>query len=143
MMDKRNSYHTKQKEQVAQLITQKTREFSVKDLFDELSNTGAGIGLTTVYRAVDKLYKDGHLCKNVGEGGTIYYRYLRQCDNSGHCYLECRVCGKMTHIDCRLVRELGQHLALVHHFIADHKNVIIHGLCEKCSLKERTLPKNQ
>ena len=134
-MEQRNTYHTKQKEQITQLITQKTQEFTIKDIFDELANSGENIGLTTVYRAVDKLWEEGYLSKSVGQSGTIYYRFLKQCENSGHCFLECKKCGQLTHADCRIISELGHHLIMMHHFVPDHKNIIIHGICEKCTEK--------
>ncbi len=121
------SYNTKQKEIVLDLIKTKTKEFTVKDLYIELNQE---IGLTTIYRLVDKLVEEGTINKN-----DNYYQYLGHCDCDNHFYLKCNNCGKLIHVDCDCINELMEHISVEHQFIPDKEGIIIHGLCEKCLSK--------
>ena len=55
-MRKRASYHTKQKEKILSMIKKQKKEFTVKQLYNSLNNE---IGLTTIYRLIDKLVYNG------------------------------------------------------------------------------------
>ena len=126
-MSKRENYNTKQKEIVLDLIKTKTKEFTVKDLYNELNNE---IGLTTIYRLVDKLVEEGTINKN-----DNYYQYLGHCDCNNHFYLKCNQCGSLIHVDCDCISEIMEHISAEHQFIPDKEGIIINGLCEKCLSK--------
>ena len=126
-MSKRDNYNTKQKEMVLDLIKTKTREFTVKDLYLELNKE---IGLTTIYRLVDKLVEEGTINKNEN-----YYQYLGHCDCDNHFYLKCNQCGNLIHVDCDCINELMEHISIEHQFVPDKEKIVINGLCKKCLSK--------
>lgn len=131
-MEQRNTYNTKQKKLIREKILEMEGDFTVKELFSELIETDESVGLTTVYRAIDKLVEEGEIIKTVGRDRTIYYRCVEKCERMGHCLLKCERCGKMEHEDCHVVEELEEHLKIRHHFLMDKKDIIIYGLCESC-----------
>ena len=53
------SYSTKQKDLILSVIKSKKKEFTIKDIYNEID----GVGLTTVYRLVDKLVNEGYINK--------------------------------------------------------------------------------
>lgn len=128
-MMKRDNYHTKQKYLVFEVIKNKKSEFTVKELYDDVHHE---IGLTTIYRLVDKLVNDGRLNKYIGNDNVTYYQYLEECHEENHFYLKCDNCGGLIHVDCDCVKELSLHIVSYHHFKPTKDKFIIHGICDEC-----------
>ncbi|MBQ3944995.1 MAG: hypothetical protein II670_05210, partial [Alphaproteobacteria bacterium] len=53
------------------------------------------IGLTTIYRYIERLEKEGNITKFIGKDNATYYEYLEECDacnttpGSESCELDC------------------------------------------------------
>ncbi len=122
-------YKTKQKDLILKIVKKQKSEFTIKDIYDDLNKE---VGLTTIYRFIDKLVKDGKLNKSIGENNTTYYQYLEECCNHNHFYLKCEKCGNIIHIDCDCIEELTNHILLNHKFKPCREHIIINGICEKC-----------
>ena len=127
------TYNTRQKVKIQKIIADQSREFSVKDIYNELVRLGEDVGLTTIYRVADEMIEAGHLRKNISADGTVRFQYLEDCGKIGHCYLKCEDCGRLEHMDCRLVKQLVEHVEDEHGFQADEKNIIINGTCKHCA----------
>lgn len=125
------TYNTKQKDKILDIIKSYNREFTIKDIYNDLD----GVGLTTIYRYIDKLVNNNILKKNVDENNVTCYEYLEDCSNDNHFYLKCDKCKKMIHIDCDCINELKEHIKLEHNFKLNEK-LIINGLCEVCKNEE-------
>ena len=130
----RSPYNTKQKELIKRQIEEYQDEFTVKDLFIKLSKKDQTIGQTTVYRVVNNLAKNHILEKSIGTNGTLYYHVVKKCSQSGHCFLKCESCGKLTHTDCDELNMLSKHFKNKHHFEINQNNITIKGICEKCKI---------
>ena len=61
-MPRNDTYNTKQKELILNIIKKQKKEFTVKDIYNEVKNK---TGLTTVYRLIDKLVEEGIVTKNI------------------------------------------------------------------------------
>lgn len=131
-MARSESYNTKQKDIILNVIKQETQEFTIKDIYDRIKNE---TGLTTIYRLVDRMVEEGRLSKYIGKDNTTYYQYLVDCNKDNHFYLKCDKCGKMVHIDCDCIEEISYHILKKHKFKPNKKNIIINGFCEKCTSK--------
>ena len=127
-MKSRESYNTKQKDIIVETIKKHNDEFIVKDIYEELNKK---IGLTTIYRLIDKLVNTGVLNKTVKKDNTITYQYLEECHKENHFFLKCISCGTMKHIDCDCIEELSNHILKDHKFSLTDK-IIINGICNKC-----------
>lgn len=125
----RDSYRTKQKEKILEIIRNYDREFTVKDIYDLVKDDAS---LTTIYRLVEKLMIDGHLSKWIGDDNNTYYQYMDDCSCIHHFYLKCVCCGSLIHINCDCVDDLVKHIYDNHHFEPDDNRIIINGTCEKC-----------
>ena len=126
------SYNTKQKSKILDVIKKQKAEFTIKDIYNSLDKS---IGLTTVYRMIDKLVEDKYLSKSIGKDNNTYYQYLEKCDNKNHFFLKCDLCGKMEHVDCDCIGDLTSHILSEHNFVMNHDHIIINGLCKKCGEK--------
>ena len=105
-------------------------EFAVKDLYDGIHHE---IGLTTIYRFIDKLVDEGRLSKYIGKDNITYYQYLEECHEENHFYLKCDNCGNLIHVDCDCIKDLSHHIMENHHFRPTKDQFMIHGICEECN----------
>ena len=128
-MARSETYNTKQKDLILDLIKKQKCEFTIKDIYNSLKEK---TGLTTIYRLVDKLVSEGYLNKYIGANNTTYYQYLEKCDSVNHFYLKCEKCGNLIHIDCDCIKDLTNHIMKHHNFITNKENIIINGVCENC-----------
>ena len=127
-MKPRETYNTKQKDIIIENIKSHKEEFTIKDIYNELNGK---IGLTTIYRLIDKLVDNGVVNKTIGKDNITYYQYLEDCDKDNHFFLKCESCGTMEHVDCDCIEELSNHIFKEHKFsLTDH--IIINGKCNKC-----------
>lgn len=122
-------YKTKQKDIILNIIKKKEQEFTIKEIYEEIKDE---VGLTTIYRLVDKLVEENILNKTIGIDNTTYYQYLEKCNNHNHFYLKCDKCGNLVHVDCDCIEELTSHIANKHKFKPNKEHIIINGLCNKC-----------
>lgn len=127
-MERKEDYHTKQKEILLNIIKKENGRFTVNDIYEKTN----GVGLTTVYRFINSLVDDGRLKKEVDNNNQVYYYYLSECDCDHHFYLKCNKCGMMIHVDCEFTNEIYNHILKDHSFVIDKKNLIINGICDKC-----------
>ena len=122
-------YNTKQKDMILDVIKKEQKEFTIKDIYNSLEGA---VGLTTIYRLVDKLVIDGLLDKHISKDNITYYQYLEECDKENHFYLKCDKCGSMIHVDCDCIEELSDHISSKHKFKLNKEKIIIGGICNKC-----------
>jgi Fur family ferric uptake transcriptional regulator len=125
-----DTYKTKQKDTLLETIKKYKHEFTVKDLYNDLNKE---VGLTTIYRFVEKLEHTGNLTKSIGNDNTTYYQYLENCNHENHFFLKCEKCGVIDHIDCDCITELTNHILNNHKFVPKKDHIIIDGICEKCN----------
>lgn len=123
----RQSYNTKQKKEILEHIRKKDKQFTIKELYNELNYSS----LTTIYRVIDKLLDEGYLNKTTDASNT-YYQYLERCDNNNHFYLKCEKCGSLIHIDCDCIEKITNHFLKIHNFVPNKEKIIINGFCERC-----------
>ena len=123
------SYNTKQKDLILDVLKKKNKEFTIKDIYDDLDKK---VGLTTIYRFIEKLEKDNLVTKEINENNITYYQYLEKCEEENHFYLKCESCGTLIHVDCDCINDLTKHILVDHEFMLNKEHIIINGLCKKC-----------
>ena len=131
-MKRKDNYHTKQKEKVMNVIKNKKNEFTIKEIYESLNKE---VGLTTIYRLIDKLINKGMIHQSIGKDNITYYQYLEECEKENHFYLKCETCGTLIHIDCNCIKELTDHIITNHKFKPTKSKFIINGICDKCNSK--------
>jgi Fur family ferric uptake transcriptional regulator len=91
---------------------------------------GDGIGLSTVYRAVQTLVEEGRLdCLRTDSGETVY----RRCSPSHHHHLVCRVCGRTVEVEGPAVERWADRVAAEHGFADVSHTLDIFGTCANCT----------
>ena len=126
----RSNYNTTQKSMIMDVIKEFDSEFTINDVFSKLNDK---VGMTTIYRMIDKLIEEGLVVKSVNKSGNTTYQYLEKCNHSNHFYLKCDTCGKLEHVDCDCINELSSHIVKNHKFKVNKENIVISGICNECS----------
>ena len=102
------------------------------ELAEQMHAQGQQVGLTTVYRQLERLAQQGLVHKVVTDQGA-YYQYCTAREENSCFLLKCERCGCIRHLDCSHLGELYRHLAQEHHFRVDPRRTLFYGLCEHCS----------
>ena len=121
----RTNYNTNQKEMITKKIKSFNGDWTIKELYEALNSK---VGLTTIYRLVDKLIVDGEISK-INDSS---YCYLGNCREVDHFYLKCDTCGKLEHIDCSCIKKLTNHILKEHDFTTNKEHIILNGICSNC-----------
>ena len=105
------------------------------ELTEKLHRQEQSIGLTTVYRQLEKLAQQGLVHKIVTDEGA---RYQYCPDHGDHfcCIIKCEKCGHMEHVDCGHLGELYTHLAQEHRFAINARRTLFYGLCQGCARED-------
>ena len=127
------TYMTKQQRAVLDCIrAEQGGCANATELCEALHRRGEQVGLTTVYRQLERLEQQGLLHKIVTDEGARY-QYCDAHEHGGDCFLlKCEKCGKIQHIDCSHLGELYRHLMAEHGFTINPRKTLFYGLCEAC-----------
>ena len=127
------TYMTRQQKAVLSCIESFRGGASAGELAELLHARGESVGLTTVYRQLEKLEQQGLVHKIVTDEGARY-RFC-DCHRRGRdCFLiKCEQCGCVEHVDCAHLSELYSHLAREHHFHINPHRTLFYGLCQTCT----------
>jgi len=131
-----STYNTKQKQLILDiLLKSKEKQLSCEEIEETLRKNGTPVGKSTVYRYLLSLQSEGKVRKfNSETSKSATFSYIeneKEC--SRHLHLRCLSCGEFTHLSCKLMDEVSQHLINDHKFSIDNSKTVLYGLCEKCS----------
>ena len=129
-MSRNETYKTRQKELVLDVIKNFKNDFTIKEIYEKLNQN---VGLTTIYRTISKLGAEGKIQKSIDYNNVVPYQYLDECQCDNHFYLTCDKCGSITHVNCDCINDFTNHVLKNHSFKVDNVNIIIKGICKKCS----------
>ncbi len=110
------------------------RTLTVADIDAYLKSCNSEVNITTIYRYLDKLEKEGTVMKYVAEKGSqATYQYVEHGHNcEDHLHLQCVKCGQVIHLECHFMHEILEHVEKEHGFMMQCKNSIIYGMCNTC-----------
>lgn len=117
------------------LVEHHDKTVNVQDINQHLQEAGYGVNITTIYRYLDKLTKEGRVQKYAsGDASQAVYQYVEPTSHCHeHLHLQCVKCGAIHHLDCPEMNEFSEHIQKEHGFQIQCKNSIIYGVCEKCN----------
>ncbi len=132
-----SNYKTKQREiMLAYLESRPGVHITAADVYDHFRAQGVTIGQSTVYRQLEKFVDDGILNKYVLESGrSACFEYVgmsvhKKNETCFHC--KCEKCGKLIHLKCEELEEIGKHLYSEHKFKLDPLRTVFYGMCDDC-----------
>ena len=138
-MEKAN-YKTKQNTALLDYLrTVPGKHVTVSDICSHFAACGAPIGTATVYRRLEQMVDAGVVNKyTLDPGSPACFEYVPAQDHGAavcyHC--KCEQCGRLIHLHCEEVREIGEHLRTHHAFTLDPRRTVFYGLCADCAAIE-------
>ncbi|NJL01919.1 MAG: transcriptional repressor [Spirulinaceae cyanobacterium RM2_2_10] len=123
---------TRSQERILKLLKTLQQGISAQDLYIKLRDRQQGLGLATIYRALEALKLEGLVqVRTLGSGESLYSPIQRDQH-----HLTCLHCGRSVALaDCP-VRELERQLQDSHHFKVYYHTLEFFGLCDHCRLQE-------
>lgn len=130
-------YNTKQREEVLSFLQgMKGEHVTVNDICNHMTTAGLSVGMTTVYRHLEKMVKEGIVKKYVLDtSSAACFEYIDKsldCKNEGCAHLKCTSCGRLIHLHCNDLMSTKRHILEEHGFKADMTRTVIYGLCDDC-----------
>ena len=108
---------------------------SAQEIHAELRAAGQQIGLTTVYRHLQRLADDGEVDVLRQAESDVRYRYCRSDEH--HHHIVCRVCGRSAETECPELAGWADRLAESQGYSVVSHAVEVFGVCADCRA-ERT-----
>lgn len=125
--------NTSQRAAILAVLTGTDEFISAQDLHGLLRGQGSGIGLATVYRALQEMAGSGDLDTVRRDSGEVLYR---QCaDTHHHHHLVCRQCGRTEEVESPGVERWAKAVATEHGFVEINHEVELFGLCPQCAAR--------
>lgn len=131
----RYTYNTRQKNLIFNLLSKESEApLSCDSIVAMLANEGTPVGKTTVYRFLENLAAKGEVRKYIdSKSKTATFQLIDKSLNcSEHMHLQCTNCGKVVHLGCEFMSEVGEHILSHHGFVVDNSKTVILGRCENC-----------
>ncbi|MBP0001343.1 MAG: transcriptional repressor [Cyanobacteria bacterium SID2] len=119
---------TPSQEKILDLLDTQKRSLSAQDIYVELRQGDRGMGLATVYRALEALKLEGLVQVRTLTSGESLYSSRKQDKH----HLTCLQCGESIAIGECPVRDLEQRLQTKHHFKIFYHTLEFFGLCDRC-----------
>lgn len=138
-MNTGKKYHTRQMESILNCIRENADAYiTIQTLSERLQKMGSKVGLTTIYRNLDKLEQENRIIKVhiEGESGTCY-RYLPEEAESSLFCMKCESCGCVINISCSELWHLYEHVSAEHRICINPRKTMFYGSCSKCSQKNQ------
>lgn len=132
-MNTGKTYKTRQRECILECIRKKADAYiTIHQIAAELEQQQQKVGLTTIYRTLDKLEQEKAIAKISIDGvGATCYRYLPQEDDIFFS-MKCERCGNVINVDCAELSQLYRHLSHKHHIFINPGKTMFYGTCDLC-----------
>lgn len=126
--------YSKQRELIINSLKNRKDHPSAEELFLDLKNTMPEIGIATVYRNLQSLYRNGEIIKIKTKDGIDRY----DGNIKTHIHFECLKCGKVSDISLEdeQMNELDNDMKKLANEIGASKenfSIIISGVCKNCN----------
>lgn len=120
---------TRQRAAVASVLEGQTEFRTAQEIHQALRESGAAVGLTTVYRTLQALAdsEEVDVLRNA-DGENAY----RRCSKGHHHHLVCRSCGRTVEVEGPAVERWADKIADEHGFTDVAHTLEIFGTCSNC-----------
>jgi Fur family ferric uptake transcriptional regulator len=120
---------TRQRAAVASVLEGQTEFRTAQEIHQALRESGAAVGLTTVYRTLQALADSAEVDVLRNADGENAYR---RCSKGHHHHLVCRSCGRTVEVEGPAVERWADKIADEHGFTDVAHTLEIFGTCSNC-----------
>ncbi len=121
---------TRSQDRIVEMLKILDRAISAQGLYIELRERNQGMGLATVYRALDALKLEGVVQVRVMANGEAFYSLVQEDRH----HLTCVQCGASIEIEECPVHELESRLTQTYQFKVYYHMLEFFGLCARCQV---------
>lgn len=126
-------YKTRQKSFIYELLEHcKDRSISAIEIKKYCDDNGENIGLSTIYRILNKLCDENKLLKILRENKEAEYQLLK-ADCNNHMHIKCEKCGELVHLDENSTKKIIKNLDNNYHIKLSLAQSTLIGLCADCN----------
>lgn len=127
-------YNTKQQKAILNYIAENADSYiTVSQISEHMKAQNIKIGLTTIYRHLDKLIEQGLINKIKVDGLSGACFKYEQPEETSYFGLKCEKCGEINKIDCSHLKLFYEHISSEHKFNINQNKTIFYGICKSCS----------
>ncbi len=133
----RERYNTRQKQIILEyLIANSGKHIKALQIFEDLNKAGITIGISTIYRYLDKLVSSGEIKRYIlnGNDGACYQYDSNQESLQSEYHLRCSKCGELFHFKCDRLSQISQDLN-DEGISVNLSNTVFSGICKSCRKK--------
>ncbi len=136
-MARKTTYITNQKTEVLDYIRkQADTHLTAKGIYAGLQKKNMRIGLTTVYRHLERLCEEGILIRHyIDENTPVCYEYTGHAGTESCWHCKCTECGRLIHLHCDEIEHLRKHILQDHDFLFQENHTVFFGICGDCRRK--------
>ena len=130
-----NTYKTKQREIILNYLKDNSdKHLTIESIGNYLDSQNEKVGQTTIYRYVNFLVEEGLVRKYIiGPGQPACFQYAENSEEcEKHYHLKCNDCKKVLHVNCKIFKNVEEHLENRHNFEIDSSKLLIYGTCNEC-----------
>lgn len=137
-MSENRRYRTRQQADILACLTESgSAHFTAAEIAAKMRARGSTVGLTTVYRCLDRLVEEGALRKFILDASSAACYQLPEIGEQKqacrqHYHLKCEKCGKLIHAECTEIDRFTAHMRSDHGFVIDHAKTVFYGICASC-----------
>jgi Fur family ferric uptake transcriptional regulator len=121
---------TRQRDQVAELVLLSDEHLSAEQIRRRLVESGAQVGLATIYRTLDLLVESGLVRGH--DFGQGFRRFEPMPSQAHHEHLICQRCGTVTEFTHDRLERMLPIIADEYGFQPERHRVEIYGVCREC-----------
>lgn len=131
---------TKPRQVIGEVLTNDSRPLSAEEIYLKVHESYPKIGLTTVYRNLEKLEQMGLVLKlHLGDGRNRYKLYQDPLNPEYHHHMICTSCKRIIDYEdfeneeIRLLRKVQKVFAQKHNFEITGQFIQFYGVCKSCN----------
>jgi Fe2+/Zn2+ uptake regulation proteins len=123
--------YSKQREEIRKAASVIGVHPTAEEIYGLVKEENSTASLSTVYRNLHELVKEGELKELILPNGVKRY----DADDSEHNHAVCSCCGKIFDVDI-VIEGLEQKIKELQGFQMNGYHVIVEGICQNCGKKE-------
>ncbi|MBQ8814903.1 MAG: transcriptional repressor [Lachnospiraceae bacterium] len=139
-MGRTAEYQTRQKQQIIDYLNDHRGDYvTAGELAEHFHRTGESVGLTTVYRHLERLVAENKVEKYHIDGmkSACFCAVDEAADETqDNLTMKCQSCGDIVHFSCPDLSHLYAHFAEEHRISIDPRKTVFYGKCDKCSVPQ-------
>lgn len=126
-------YNTKQQQAILNYFAHNNDEYlTVSQIADYMNEQHIKIGLTTIYRNLERLIEQGAISKIKVDGMNCACFKYEKNDKETYFGLKCEKCGNIIKVNCSHLEEFYNHINTEHQFDINSNKTVFYGVCKDC-----------